>query len=86
LVDTRKLDALIVVSQKYIIKVLSLLRNHGFQTKVFPTPPGLFPGCSLSIAVSSNVVDSVLVLLKQHNVEVMYSALCDENPVKSFYD
>ncbi|MBN2219448.1 MAG: DUF3343 domain-containing protein [Kosmotogaceae bacterium] len=86
MVDTRKLDGLIVVSQIDITKVISLLRNHGIQTKVFPTPPGLFAGCSLSIAVSSTVFDSVLMLLKQHDVEVILSALCDENPVKSFYD
>lgn len=86
MVDTRQLDALVTVSQRDILKALSLLRNGGLQAKVFPTPPRLFAGCSLSIAIASRDLDASSELLLQAEIEVLLTSYFDENPVRSFYD
>lgn len=86
MVDTRQLDALVTVSQRDILKALSVLRSGGLQAKVFPTPPRLFAGCSLSIAVASRDLDASSELLLQAEIEVLLTSYCEENPVWSFYD
>jgi len=76
----------VTVSKRDILKALSLLRNGGLQAKIFPTPPRLFAGCSLSIAVTSRDLDASSELLMQAEIEVLLTSYFDENPVRSFYD
>lgn len=86
MVDTRQLDALVVVSQKDILEAILLLRSAGLQAKVFPTPPSLFTGCSLSIAVASRDLDVSSELLLLAKIEVLLTSYFVDNPVRSFYD
>jgi len=85
LVDTMVLDSLITVSRQEIMKALSLIRDGGLNAKIFPTPPDLFLGCSLSIAISSGDLCASVSLLKEADIEVLLTNHCDENPVRSFY-
>ncbi|MBN2252354.1 MAG: DUF3343 domain-containing protein [Kosmotogaceae bacterium] len=65
---------------------MSLLRSGGLHAKVFPTPPNLFTGCSISIAVASRDLGASSELLLQAGIEVLLTSCFVENPVRSFYD
>lgn len=49
--DVLDLDAVIVVAQSEAYNCAKLLRNNDIFCKLFPTPPSVFPGCSLALAV-----------------------------------
>jgi len=86
LVETACLDTLLLMPQGTALPSLEALREAGITAKLFPTPPHSFPGCSISIAVSSGNLECCLELLEQIGLEPLSIVHCSSNPVREFYE
>ena len=86
MVETAGLDILLLMPQGIALRSLKALREEGVAAKLFPTPPQRFPGCSISIAVSSGNLECCLELLEQIGLEPLSIVHCSSNPVREFYE
>jgi hypothetical protein len=69
-----------------VLPSMKALREAGVAAKLFPTPPQRFPGCSISIAISSGDLECCLEVLERNGLDPLSIAHCNSNPVREFYE
>ncbi|ACR80174.1 MULTISPECIES: putative Se/S carrier-like protein [Kosmotoga] len=84
--DVLDLDAVIVVAQSEAYNCAKLLRNNDIFCKLFPTPPSVFPGCSLALAVSSLKLQKAMQILRNEDMKVIKYSYLEGNIIESFYE
>lgn len=84
--DILELDAVIVVVQSEAYDCAQLLRNKDIFCKLFPTPPSVFPGCSLALAVSSSKLQKAMEILRNGGMKVIKYSYLEGNIIESFYE
>jgi len=86
LVETACLDILLLMPLGAVLPSMKALREAGVAAKLFPTPPQRFPGCSISIAISSGNLECCLEVLERNGLDPLSIAHCHSNPVREFYE
>ncbi|AKI97104.1 DUF3343 domain-containing protein [Kosmotoga pacifica] len=84
--DTLDLDGLLIISQKEVYEALRILSSESLFTKLFPTPPTVFAGCSISLAMKATDLKKAKEILENNGVKVLKVVYLNKNVIGEFYD